>query len=176
MKMLKPIAFLGWSLVALPCAAAQTFDFPSAEAEDPAALSKALPGLAREVIAVYREDDRPTYLDNLFRLQIVAGRYADATETLTALRALRTKSSASPQAGATDVQYEIYARAKASQGEDGSPFDAGFQRVFREVLGRLDDRTSALVMRALSVEETGGGSLAVDFSSMTRELHDDLQQ
>jgi putative CocE/NonD family hydrolase len=174
-KTFKSIGLLGWCLVAMPCAAAQNFDFPGAAVEDPATLSKALPGLAREVIAVYREDDRPTYLDNLFRLQTVAGRYAEATETLTALRALRTKSSASPQAGATDVQYEIFARAKASQGQDGSPFDAGFQRAFREVLGRLDDRTSALVMRALSVEETGGGSLAVDFSAMERDVHDALQ-
>ncbi|HSS47351.1 MAG TPA: CocE/NonD family hydrolase, partial [Thermoanaerobaculia bacterium] len=173
--MLKPIAFLGWSLLAVPWAAAQTFDFPGAAVDDPAALSKAMPELARAVIAVYREDDRPTYLDNLFRLQTVAGRYADAIATLTELRGLRTKSSASPQAGATDVQYEVFARAKVLQGQDGSPFDAAFQRVFREVFGRLDDRTSALVMRALSIEETGGGSLAVDFSAMERDVHDALQ-
>jgi putative CocE/NonD family hydrolase len=174
-KTFKSIGLVGWFLVALPCAAAQTFDFPGAAVDDPATLSKSMPGLAREVIAVYREDDRRTYLDNLFRLQIVAGQYADATRTLIELRALRTKSSTSPQSGATDVQYEIFARAKASQGQDGSSFDVGFQRAFRDVLGRLDDRTSALVMRALCVEETGGGSLAVDFSAMQRDVHDALQ-
>jgi putative CocE/NonD family hydrolase len=173
--MFKPISLLIWSLTALPCAAAQFFDFPGAAVDDPATLAKALPGLAQEVIASYQDADRLTYLDNLFRLQLVAGRDAEAVTTLTELRALRTKSNSSPQAGATDLQYEIFARAKAGEGRTGAPFAAEFQRAFREVLGRLDDRTSALVMRALNVEETGSGSLAIDFSAMERGVRDALQ-
>jgi hypothetical protein len=38
-------------LAAMPCAEAQEFDFPSAAVEDPGALSRVIPGLAREVIA-----------------------------------------------------------------------------------------------------------------------------
>lgn len=137
-------------LVAAPERAfAQQFDFPSAAVEDPAALSKAMPELAREVIAVYREDDRRKYLDNLFRLQIVAGQYMDANKTLMSLRALRA-SNASPQAGATDVQYEVFIRAR--QSADGTPFDESLRRAFREAIAPLDDRTSALVMRALDVD------------------------
>jgi len=151
----KPIWLICLCLAILPSAAAQPFAFPGAAAEDPAALSRSMPGLAREVIAVYREDnqetDRLEYLDNLFRLQIVAGQYADADATLTSLRALGP-SSASPQADATRVLYEVFARTRARQGEDGPAFDEALRQSFRETLGRLDDRTSALVMRALGVD------------------------
>ena len=85
--MFKWIGFVCLCLMAVPCAA-QSFDFPGAVAEDPAALARSMPELARKVIAVYWEDDRRRYLDNLFRLQIVAGRYAEEGETLASLRAL----------------------------------------------------------------------------------------
>jgi len=54
----KPVWLICLSLLTLSRAEAQTFDFPAAAAEDPAALSQALPGLARAVLDVYREDDR----------------------------------------------------------------------------------------------------------------------
>ncbi len=147
----KPVWLICLSLLVLPPAAAQTFDFPVAAAGDPAALSQALPGLAREVIAAYREDDRRIYLDNLFRLQMAAGQYADALRSLASLRELGARDL-SPQAGATRVLYEVFATAKVRQAEDGSPFDMAFQRSFREALGRVDDRTAALTVRALGVD------------------------
>jgi putative CocE/NonD family hydrolase len=147
----KPIWLICLYLTILPNAAAQPFAFPGAAVEDPATLSRSMPGLAREVISAYQETDRRKYLDNLFRLQIVAGQYADADTTLTSLRALGA-SSVSPQADATRVLYEVFARTRARQGEDGPAFDEALRQSFREALGRLDDRTSALVMRALGVD------------------------
>ena len=151
--MLKPVWLICLSLLILSRAAAQTFDFPAAAAEDPAALSQALPGLAQKVIEVYQDDDRRRYPDTLFRLQIAAGRYADALQSLASLREMGA-GDLSPQAGATRVLYEVFATARIRQGEDGSTFDVAFQRSFREALGRLDDRTAALVMRALGVDLT----------------------
>src|SRR5436305_451321 len=155
MRIPKAVWLICLSLMVLPRAGAQTFDFPAAAAGDPAARSQALPGLARAAIdayrEVYREDDRRKYLDNLFRLQIAAGCYADAVRSLAALRELGA-GDLSPQAGATRVLYEIF--AKAHEGTDGSPLDAALQRSFRDTLGRLDDRTAALVMRALGVDLT----------------------
>jgi len=148
--MFKRFGFACLCLMAVPCAA-QSFNFPGAAAEDPAALARFMPGLAREVIGVYWEDDRRRYLDNLFRLQIVAGQYVDAGKTLASLRALPA-SGVAAQAGAAQVLYAAFAEARARQSQDGSPFDAAFQRSFRETLGRLDDRTSALVIRALGVD------------------------
>ncbi|HXO20243.1 MAG TPA: CocE/NonD family hydrolase [Thermoanaerobaculia bacterium] len=148
---LKSLGLAGLFLVAIPAAAsAQPFDFPPAAAGDTAALSRAMPGLAERVIAVYKEGDRDRYLDNLFRLQTVAGRYAEADKTLTSLRELRR--TADPRMSpATNVQYQIYARAKAAEAA-GKPFEEAFRQAFRETLGPLDDRTSALVMRALGVD------------------------
>ncbi len=108
-----------------------------------------MPELARAVIAVYRQDDRVGYLDNLFRLQLVAGRYTDADTTIAVLRDQRGRRSSSPQAGATDVQYQVLARAQDVQHRDGVPFDEAFRRAFHDIIGALDDRTAALVIRAL---------------------------
>src|SRR5436305_9103952 len=127
MRIRKPVWLICLSLMALTRAGAQTFDFPATAAEDPAALSQALPGLARAAIDVYREDDREDgrrkYLDNLFRLRIAAGRYGDAVRTLALLREIGA-GDLSPQAGATRVLYEIFATARAREGTDGSPLDA----------------------------------------------------
>jgi hypothetical protein len=51
-------------------AAAQQFDFAEAGVADSAALSKAVPVLAKRVVAVYKDVDRDNYLNNLFRLQM----------------------------------------------------------------------------------------------------------
>lgn len=156
------IAFV--CVVAAPRAAAQQFDFPGAAAEDPAALSKSIHGLAEHVIAAYRDEDRDRHLDNLFRLQLVAGRYTEALKSLTELRALRA-GNPSPQVRFNSFLYEIIARAEAEQAERGTPLEEALRRSSRAVLGRLDDRTSALVMRALTL---------ADVSFLRRDLNNSL--
>ena len=51
-------------------AAAPEFDFPTNATEDPAALAAAMPILAKQVLAAYKDEDRETYLNNRFRLQM----------------------------------------------------------------------------------------------------------
>ena len=92
-------------------ARAQEFSLPETAAADEATLSKAMPDLARQVLAVYKEGDRETYLDHLFRLQIVAGQYEDALKTIASLREL-LKASHLARASWVNVQYEVYAHAK----------------------------------------------------------------
>jgi hypothetical protein len=150
----------------VPCVAAQQLEFQAPTVEDPASLSKAMQGLAEAVIAVYSEEDRGKYLDTLFRLQTVAGQYANANKTLAELRRLPA-SSISPQPGATLVLYEILARARALRNQNGVGLNEALQRSFREALAPLDDRTSALVMRALTL---------VDQSALRRALQDELEQ
>ncbi len=145
-------------------AAAQQFDFPESAASDPATLSKAVPVLARQVISAYKEQDRDKYLENLFALQLAAGHYAEAGRSIVTLRELRRP--AHPMRSAWEnVQYEIYARAGAIQAAERKPFDQAYQQAFREVLGALDDRTSALVIREVTV---------VDESWMRPALEGDL--
>jgi putative CocE/NonD family hydrolase len=138
-------------LLPLPCMPQQPQQLEFSPPADPAALSGALPKLAREAMAVYRDDDRARYLDQLFRLQIAGGQYAEAAATIEALHAL-TRAGGSPQEAANDVQYEIWAKAQARHAAAGTPLDAAFAAVFRDTFARLDDRVSALVLRALDVD------------------------
>ncbi len=133
-------------LVSASFASAQELRFPNATIGRDTAL--AMSALADQAIATYKDDNRDRYLDNLFRVQIVARRNADAINTLTALRALRG-NRVSPSATAADALYAILATSR--QHGNGAQFDDAFRRAFRDAVGQLDDRTSALVMRALRV-------------------------
>ncbi|MFL5611567.1 MAG: CocE/NonD family hydrolase [Gemmatimonadaceae bacterium] len=109
----------------------------------------ALSTLANDAIALYKDANRDRYLDNLFRLQVVAGRYANAISSLAALRALRgNKVSAS--ATATNALYAIHATlAAANQRNRDALSSEESQRTFSRELARLDDRSAALAIRAL---------------------------
>jgi uncharacterized protein len=112
--------------------------------------AQAMSALAGQTIAVYRDDNRDRYLDNLFRLQMVASRYADATTTLSSLRTLR-KNTVSPSATAVNSVYAILAAARQRSTDAQSET---FRQQFSDAFARLDDRTSALAIRALSVNRS----------------------
>jgi putative CocE/NonD family hydrolase len=165
--MIRSVVFVCLRLLTAPCAAAaQQLEFPAAAVDDPALLAKTMPGLAEAVLTNYREGDRRKYLDTAFRLQMVAGQYDDATRTLKELRDLNP-STVSPQPGATLVLYEVLSRANVQQGRDHLAFDDALQRAFREKVTPLDDQTSALVLRALTL---------VSQPALDQTVHDDLQQ
>jgi predicted acyl esterase len=131
-------------------ASAQDLAFPNTIADNDTA--RAMAALAQQAIGVCKDSDRDRYLDNLFRLQTVAGRYADATNTLTALRALR-RNRVSLSATAADALFAMLATAK--QRGDSAHFDDAFRQAFRDGIARLDDRTSALAIRALGISHFG---------------------
>jgi putative CocE/NonD family hydrolase len=145
--------------------AAHAVDFPAPVIDDPAALSAAVPGLARAVMTEFRNDDRRAYLDALFRLQLAAGDDEDAIKSLTALRQLNP-SSLSPRPGAALVIYEIVARARLQARQDGSALDKVLEPLFRRTVAGLDDATSDLVLGGLS---GGPGGL----SAVLREALDE---
>lgn len=142
-------------LVVIACLAgggrvhAQQFDFPAAAASgDSAALAAALPQLATAVLAVYHEPDRRTYLDNLFRLHAVAGNHTAAQRALAALRTAQGTSVA-PEVRATNALYGMLATARLHA--TTIPSDSALRETFRAGLRGLDDRMSALLIRALGV-------------------------
>ncbi len=130
----------------------QGFSFPAGVAGDQAAVEKGITALAEQTIDAYKEERRATYLDNLFRLQIVAGRYADALQTLATLHELNFNPQ-SPQTAAYNVQDQVFARAKVIESDEGVPFDQAFQRAFRERIRTLENRTSAYVIRTFTFPE-----------------------
>lgn len=103
-----------------PAVMAQEIEFPHG-----AAPEEALPALAARVL----ETDAAADADNRFRLQLVAGRYAEAVKTLGEVQ------------GAANVRWAIYAKAKALEA-GGQAFDEAFRRSFRERMAVVDDRTA----------------------------------
>jgi len=128
----------------VPCKGAQHFDFPSAPSVDASALAKVMPALAMTVASSYHETDRKQYLDNLFRLQIVAGEYDRAAASLASLR--RFKDATSPWSATNYSQFDIFVQAMRLQ-RTGIPFDEAFAKAFRTVVGSADDERSALIIR-----------------------------
>ena len=145
--------------------AAQQFDFPASVRADSGALSRYMPTLAAEVIAAYRETRRGTYLANLFRLQTVAGRYAEATATLASLTTTLGES-ASQETRAANTLYVTY--ASAMQHGESSPDDAARRELTRVIAG-LDDRGSAMAIRALAANP---GALQGALSGVVRRQGD----
>ena len=130
--------------------AAQAFPLSSADIADSAALSRSMPRLAAEVLATYRDADRARFLDNLFRLQLLTGKYREAATSLAEARALRTaRRDTAPASRARYVQYEIFAKAKVLAASAGRPFTETFAQAFRETFARLDNPTAAFAARTI---------------------------
>jgi putative CocE/NonD family hydrolase len=130
--------------------AAQAYPLSSADIADSAALSRSMPRLAAEVLLTYRDGDRARFLDNLFRLQLLTGKYREAAASLAEARALRTaRRDTAPSSRARYVQYEIFARAKVLAGPALRPFHEAFAQAFRETFARLDNRTAAFAARTI---------------------------
>ena len=112
----------------------------------------AMSALAAQSLAAYHDPNRDRYLDNLFRLQMLTGRYADAGRSLDSLR-IRRGNRVSLSATATNILYQVLATAKARP--TGAQFDEVFRQTYRDALARLDDRTAALVVRNSNISPTG---------------------
>lgn len=159
------------AIIVLTCLAAtsclaEEFVFPGAAAPDEAVRAQSIPALAGQLIEHWHEPERAKYLDTLFRLQIAARRYADASETLDELRALYA-SDPDPQPRATHIPYEMFVRASLQQ-TDASSFQQNFELTFRDTVHRLDDRTSALAIRAFTAIPSWEGGIG---PRLRDELH-----
>ncbi|MEH6415885.1 CocE/NonD family hydrolase [Pseudomonas sp. CGJS7] len=133
-------------------AAAPDYPFPAAAIADRNQLDQAMPKLAEQVLADYKDDDRVRYLGNAARLQVVAGRYAQALESIQALRAL-SPLGGPPQQRAMLAQYEIYAASKQLQAGERLDFDSAFRRSFQAAFASMDDRTAAIALRGFGGDQ-----------------------
>jgi putative CocE/NonD family hydrolase len=146
---------VGFSGFALACAlvgsATSAQDIPLARplTGEAATLAADMSEIAIQAIADYRESDRDRYLDNVFRLQLVAGRYRQALETLRALRDLRARSKPI-KSNIENIRWEIYARARRMQATQGTALSDALQQFASTALRRLDDKTAYAVLYSLA--------------------------
>jgi uncharacterized protein len=140
-------------------------EFSGGSIESPATLAKSMVGLAQSVIPIYKDVGDGRFPDNLFRLQTVAGQYAEAIGTLSSLRSLRANDD--PRRQSIDLQYELFALARKQEREDGISFDRAFEQAYRKAAVGLDNRSSAFLAIALTL---------VDEAALRRDLHSALSR
>jgi uncharacterized protein len=128
-------------LLAAFSAQAQELRLQKPLTQDDASASATIQALAGDALAVYRDDDRQVDLNHRFRLQILAGRHADALASIQELRALRSFPDATQRAGFL-LAYQVYLEARQRAANSGATFDAAFAETFRAHFEAFDDRTS----------------------------------
>src|SRR5688572_469124 len=133
-------------ILAASSASAQQFALTSADLADSVSLATSTRRLAAEVLGSYRDADRGRYLDNAFRLQMLLGRFREASASLAELRTLRQDTT--PSDRARSVQYEILAAAMGPAG-GGRVRPQRFGEAFRARFAELDDATAAFAARAI---------------------------
>lgn len=139
-------------LVLTPCsAAAQSFPLSPSDLADSSALARSMPRLARELFAGYRDANRARYLDNVFRLQIITGKFQDAQSSIAELQTLRARQDSSPQARARYVPFQVFVAARTQSERTGRALAETYAESFRDVFAHLDDRAAAYAARELLV-------------------------
>lgn len=142
--MRKTFSLLSLCLFLMQVSAQQLY-FPKDAVTDSVVLEKVMPELAKKVIAAYHlKDDRKTYLDHLFRLQMVAGEYEQANVSIQELRMI-DKKDAMPFAELSDIQYQLFADAKLKQAGGQQSFYNAFKQGFREVHSKLNDKAAVYI-------------------------------
>lgn len=114
---------------------------PAAALDDDDKLDRAMPALAESALAAQVEGgDAGLYLNDRFRLQMVAGRHDEALASLRAWRAHQAANGIPSASGFVQYETVLVARREAA---DGRTIDAAFDEAFRSVFGALDDRTAS---------------------------------
>ena len=121
----------------LAAAKAQELPFSTPDSIESPALPQAMAALAERLIPVYPKNDQLNYLNALFTLQAVAGRYEDASETMRSIRA--TSKPDNQQRKDVSIVFESYVLAKASEQNKTASFSDAFRNQFRAVLVPLDN-------------------------------------
>ena len=143
------------------CRAQQVY-FKKINAADSVVIAQQMPTLANEVILKYKaQDDKKTYLNNLFRLQILAAKYYDAIATINSIREI-SKKDGTQFPDLLFVQFELFARAKIEQQASLITFKNTFTALFNNLFKQLDDKSAQYLSTAFTTRN-GVNELRTDF-------------
>ncbi len=103
---------------------------------DSVAMEKNIPALATELVGLYKDATELTYLDNLFRLQLVAGLHPSSATSLKKIHLLSLGDSVTPTA--LGFPYQLY---NACMLENPSPdgFTGVYNAVFQKTYMPLNE-------------------------------------
>jgi len=102
-----------------------------------------IPVVAARLIPAYAAAQRPADLTKRFRLQLAAGRFADAEATLDRLESAYRSNE--PRLVPAIVPWRIYARSKAYEAT-GTATSKALPRAFAELYGALSDNRAASIL------------------------------
>lgn len=157
-----------WLFTAFNCRAKQ-MNAQKLNINDSLTTAKQIPLLAANILSKYKDTgDRKTYLNNIFRLQILAGRYADAIGSIKSLRDI---------SGADDpkfahllyVQHELFAQAKLKQTGSKSVFKTIYAVLFNTLFIRATNKEAYHIYTAF-ITRSGIDELKNDLKRSSTEL------
>ena len=123
---------------------AQQLYFPKANFKDSIALAKTIPGLAKQVIEKYKEADKETYYDNLFRFYIVAQQYTQAIAFLDSLRVVYTPSMAEIVDG-IGFSFQTFNETMLFHPNSPASFEKTFKTIFNADYRKLTPKAKIFV-------------------------------
>lgn len=136
------------------------------DSRDSTHIDQRIRQMAKELVKHYKAGNRVADLENLYRLQLLTGRYQEAI--VTAQKWLPLYQAQSPYKPATSLSYQLYARAKQMQIAHPGDFKTIYARAFREALGKLDHRQA--------YREYGGFASTSNLSSLKEQFATRLRQ
>ena len=111
----------------------QKFYFPASYYIDSTSLSKAIPKLAQQVLAVYHDNDKRTYFVKSIPLYLASGNYSKALEFVDSVRRIDSNNS-------YGVALRSYSLAKIAEQKQKGSFDDVFRKQYSEAFDQLSFR------------------------------------
>jgi intracellular sulfur oxidation DsrE/DsrF family protein len=111
----------------------QKFYFPARFYSDSAALSEAIPKLAEEVLAVYRDNDKRTFFVKSIPLYLASRNYSRALDFVDSVRRIDGNNS-------YGVALRSYSLAKIAEQRQRGSFDEAFRKEYSEAFDQLSFR------------------------------------
>ncbi len=147
--MKKFIYLLFITIIFCNCISAQELVFPKNAIADKSKLSATMSEFAMTVIADYKGQGRDeSYLNNLFRLQMVAGDYANAVETIISFR----KNYDAGSRNLPHLQYELFSNAEIKRRQSQDEFETIYRQLFKKEFSKLDNKTAFIVERQFNAD------------------------
>lgn len=143
---------------------AQTYAWTAPMAPEATVSQADMADLASRVLRDLPDEHGLASLDHRYRLELIAGQYEQARQTMASLRdRLRSQDVIPSRAAWVTVPYEIYADARMNETADHLGEATAYDRAFREHFARLEDWPSAEVAR--TIIDTNPTELQATFQS-----------
>ena len=141
------------------CCHAQRIRFQKLNETDSAEIARKMPVLANEVLAKYQDtENHKNYLDDVFRLQILAGKYTDALTSIADLRGI--SKNGDPQ---LYKQHELFVQTKLKQTSAGLSFNEAYKPLFISLFSGLDNKDAVHFSLAF-ITRSGINEVKKDFT------------